>query len=126
MVNSQDNQKDHSWGRLFSNEDIGLFLDSIGAVYEYYENEADLIDHVAHLLNQEKLLGGFRGAWSTTTSAWLPQHHRGCPFSRMQQTMNLKIKFRESFRPFAPVFFMNLLTLYSRCGIMRRALICYL
>lgn len=103
VVNSQDNQKGSFLGPAFSNEDIGLFLDSIGAVYEYYENEADLIDHVAHLLNQEKIIGWFQGRMEYGPRALGCRSIIGDARSpRMQQTMNLKIKFRESFRPFAP------------------------
>jgi carbamoyltransferase len=63
-----------------------------------------LIDRVAALLEQEKIVGWFQGRMEFGPRALGARSIIGDPRSpRMQATMNLKIKFRESFRPFAPI-----------------------
>jgi carbamoyltransferase len=101
--NPHDGQKGSLLGPAFGNEDIGLFLDSVGAGYEYLGEENRLLDRVAHLLEQEKIVGWFQGRMEYGPRALGGRSIIGDARSpRMQQTMNLKIKFRESFRPFAP------------------------
>jgi carbamoyltransferase len=98
-----DGQKGSLLGPAFDNEDIGLFLDSVGACYEYFGEESRLLDRVAHLLEQERIVGWFQGRMEYGPRALGCRSIIGDARSpRMQQTMNLKIKFRESFRPFAP------------------------
>jgi carbamoyltransferase len=100
---ANDSQKGSLLGPEFSNSDIGLFLDSVGAVYEYEGDESRLIDRVAKLLDQEKIVGWFQGRMEYGPRALGCRSIIGDARSpSMQQTMNLKIKFRESFRPFAP------------------------
>jgi carbamoyltransferase len=83
--------------------EIGLFLDGVGARYEYISNEKILLNCVAHLLAQEKVIGWFQGRMEYGPRALGCRSIIGDARSpRMQQIMNLKIKFRESFRPFAP------------------------
>jgi carbamoyltransferase len=101
--NPHDAQKASCLGPAFSDEDIGLFLDSVGAHYEHVADESRLIDRVAHLLAQEKVVGWFQGRMEYGPRALGCRSIIGDARSPdMQQTMNLKIKFRESFRPFAP------------------------
>jgi carbamoyltransferase len=101
--NPRDSQKGSFLGPAFSNEDIGLFLDSVGADYEYVDDESMLLGRVAHLLAQEKVIGWFHGRMEYGPRALGCRSIIGdARSSGMQQTMNLKIKFRESFRPFAP------------------------
>jgi carbamoyltransferase len=98
-----DSQKGSLLGPAFDNEGIGLFLDSIGASYEYVAEENSLSERVARLLAQEKVIGWFHGRMEYGPRALGCRSILGDARSpRMQQTMNLKIKFRESFRPFAP------------------------
>lgn len=98
-----DSQQGSLLGPRFSNEDIGLFLDSVGAVYEYVPAEDRLLDQVAALLEQEKVVGWFQGRMEYGPRALGCRSIIGDARSpRMQRVMNLKIKFRESFRPFAP------------------------
>jgi len=98
-----DSQQGSFLGPSFDNDDIGLFLDSIGAAYDYCESETDLIDRVGHLLAQEKIVGWFHGRMEYGPRALGARSILGDARSpRMQQIMNLKIKYRESFRPFAP------------------------
>jgi carbamoyltransferase len=89
-------------GPASSNDEIRQFLDSVGAVYEYlYEDE--LLSSVAKLLADEKVVGWFEGRMEFGPRALGARSILGDPrSSRMQSVMNLKIKFRESFRPFAP------------------------
>ena len=103
QVNGNDSQKGSFLGPAFGNVDIGLFLDAVGAVYDHISEENILLDRVARLLAEEKVIGWFQGRMEYGPRAL------GCRSiiadarsTRMQQTMNLKIKFRESFRPFAP------------------------
>jgi carbamoyltransferase len=96
-------QKSSLLGPAFDNEGIALFLDAIDASYEYIEDERVLLDHVARLLAQEKVIGWFHGRMEYGPRALGCRSIIGdARSSSMQQTMNLKIKFRESFRPFAP------------------------
>jgi len=101
--NRLDSQKGSLLGPAFSNGDIGLFLDSVGAIYEHVSEESTLIDRVAHLLAREKIIGWFQGRMEYGPRALGSRSIIGDARSPcMQQTMNLKVKFRESFRPFAP------------------------
>lgn len=103
QVNPRDSQRGSLLGPAFDDEEIGLFLDSVGARYEYVDDERHLVDRVAHLLSQEKIVGWFQGRMEYGPRALGCRSIIGDARSaRMQQTMNLKIKFRESFRPFAP------------------------
>ena len=75
----------------------------MGAHYDYLGDESSLIDRVGQLLAQEKIIGFFQGRMEFGPRALGSRSIIGdARSSRMQQDMNLKIKFRESFRPFAP------------------------
>jgi carbamoyltransferase len=98
-----DRQKGSLLGPEFCNEDIALFLDSVGASYEYIGDEQTLNERVARWLNEEKIVGWFHGRMEFGPRALGCRSIIGDARSvRMQQDMNLKVKFRESFRPFAP------------------------
>jgi carbamoyltransferase len=98
-----DSQKGSLLGPSFSNDEIELFLDSIGAAYEFIPKENILLDRVASLIADEKIIGWFSGRMEYGPRALGNRSIIGDARSQfMQQTMNLKIKFRESFRPFAP------------------------
>lgn len=101
--NSHDSQKASLLGPAFKNNDIELILDSVGSTYEFVGEEDSLLDRVAHMLAQEKIIGWFQGRMEYGPRALGSRSIIGDARSpRMQQTMNLKVKFRESFRPFAP------------------------
>jgi carbamoyltransferase len=101
--NPHDGQKGSCLGPAVSDDAVGLFLDSVGASYECVGDESRLVDRVAHLLAQEKVVGWFHGRMEYGPRALGYRSIIGDARSPgMQQTMNLKIKFRESFRPFAP------------------------
>jgi carbamoyltransferase len=93
-----------SWlGPAFATSDAQQFLDTVGAKYSAIESEDELCDHVAGLLAAEKVVGWMHGRMEFGPRALGARSILGDARSRkMQQTMNLKIKFRESFRPFAP------------------------
>jgi carbamoyltransferase len=98
-----DGQHGSLLGPAFTNSEIGMFLDSVGAGYEYVDDESVLLDQVATMLAKERVVGWFQGRMEFGPRALGCRSILGdARSSRMQQTMNLKIKFRESFRPFAP------------------------
>jgi carbamoyltransferase len=89
-------------GPSFSSEEIGEALDELGARYRRIRS-AELADHVAQLLAQGKVVGWFQGRMEFGPRALGGRSILGDPRSpQMQSQMNLKIKCRESFRPFAP------------------------
>ena len=89
-------------GPEFSPGEIAQFLESAGVPYERLE-PADLLCRVAALLAEEKVVGWFDGRMEFGPRALGARSILGDPRSpRMQAQMNIKIKFREGFRPFAP------------------------
>jgi carbamoyltransferase len=89
-------------GPAYTNDEIRAFLDSTGARYVEVDHR-ELAERVAALLAQEKVVGWFQGRMEFGPRALGARSILGDPRSpRMQSVMNLKIKFRESFRPFAP------------------------
>lgn len=102
-VDGRDKQRASLLGPAYSNEEIRLFLDSVNAGYHYYEKEEQLIDKAAKLIGQEKVIGWFQGNMEFGPRALGNRSIIGDARSeKMQSVMNRKIKFRESFRPFAP------------------------
>jgi carbamoyltransferase len=99
----QDSQKGSFLGPRFSRDAIERFLTAKGVSYHRFGDEDTLLDHVVELLAQGKVVGWFHGRMEFGPRALGARSILGDPRSpRMQATMNLKIKFRESFRPFAP------------------------
>ena len=89
-------------GPSFSPAEIEAFLKETGAVYARLDREP-LIRRVAELLAEEKIVGWFNGRMEFGPRALGSRSILGDPRSpRMQAQMNIKIKFREGFRPFAP------------------------
>jgi carbamoyltransferase len=89
-------------GPDYSSDEIRSFLDACGAVYERLDR-ADLLRKTAELLAAENVVGWFNGRMEFGPRALGARSILGdARSSRMQAQMNLKIKFRESFRPFAP------------------------
>ena len=90
-------------GPKFSNEEIRAFLDSKQVRYTFYEQEPALLKAVAQEMASEKVIGWFSGRMEFGPRALGARSIIGDPRSTaMQSQMNLRIKFRESFRPFAP------------------------
>jgi carbamoyltransferase len=89
-------------GPEFESDEIEEFLLTSGANYHRLEPR-DLVEVVTRLLAEEKVVGWFQGRMEFGPRALGARSILGDPRSpRMQSQMNLKIKFRESFRPFAP------------------------
>jgi carbamoyltransferase len=97
-----DRQRGSYLGPEFSDEEIVSFLDQVGAKYERLSEE-EIISRAADVLAAENVVGWFQGRMEFGPRALGNRSIIGDSRSRqMQTTMNLKIKFRESFRPFAP------------------------
>jgi carbamoyltransferase len=77
---------------------------ALAAKYRRAATESDLLEEVVGLLAEEKIVGWFQSRMEFGPRAPGARSILGDPRSpKMQTTMNLKIKFRESFRPFAPI-----------------------
>jgi len=99
-----DSQKASLLGPQFSDADILSTLRRHDAVYTSCDSDDDLCDEVADLLAREKVVGWFQGRMEFGPRALGARSILGDARSpTMQSVMNLKIKFRESFRPFAPI-----------------------
>ncbi len=102
-VAAPDAQQGSFLGPAFNNSDIGVFLDSEGAIWEQLDDEAKLIEQVCDAIEAGGVVGWFHGRMEFGPRALGARSIIGDARSpQMQQQMNLKIKFRESFRPFAP------------------------
>ena len=89
-------------GPEFTKEEIKKSLDTMGAKYKFLEEEI-LIDTVSKKLSESKAIGWFQGKMEFGPRALGNRSILADPRSEnMQKNLNLKIKYRESFRPFAP------------------------
>ncbi|MEA3232317.1 MAG: carbamoyltransferase C-terminal domain-containing protein, partial [Thermodesulfobacteriota bacterium] len=104
VANPDDGQFGSLLGREYSDVEIEEFLQSVNATYEHIEDDVELCDNIADEIDAGKVIGWYQGRMefgpralgsrSILADARNPQ---------MQSTINLKVKFREGFRPFAPV-----------------------
>jgi len=102
-VGESDSQHGTYLGPRFADDEIRNFLDSAGANYVQIEDEDELCDVIADLIADEKVIGWMQGRMEFGPRALGARSILGDARSeKMQSIMNLKIKFRESFRPFAP------------------------
>ena len=89
-------------GPSYENKEMSEYLNSIGASYEELDDK-ELLPKIADILTDTKVVGWFQGRMEFGPRALGARSIIGDPrSSAMQSTMNLKIKYRESFRPFAP------------------------
>jgi carbamoyltransferase len=103
-VKPSDSQRGSLLGPRYESKDIKSFLDGQGVVYEECATEDALADRTAELIEQENVIGWFQGPMEFGPRALGSRSIIGDARSpKMQSVMNLKIKFRESFRPFAPI-----------------------
>ena len=101
-VNGADSMQGAYLGPRYRNEEIATYLDSIGANYQRLE-DAELLPRLAEILASDQVVGWFQGRMEFGPRALGGRSIIGDPRSpKMQSVMNLKIKYRESFRPFAP------------------------
>ena len=102
QVNSHDSMSGSYLGPRYGESEIKSYLDSVDAVYRQMDDE-ELMPYLAELLDSENVLGWYQGRMEFGPRALGARSILGDARSkRMQSTMNLKIKYRESFRPFAP------------------------
>ena len=102
IINSKDDMNGSYLGAEFKQEEIEKELNSIGAKYVTLNYE-DLINKTSEILSNQKAVGWFQGRMEFGPRALGGRSILGDPRSEnMQKNLNLKVKFRESFRPFAP------------------------
>ena len=102
IVNSNDDMQGSYLGPEFSQEQIENELNLIGANFETVKYD-ELIERTSDYLSLEKALGWFQGRMEFGPRALGGRSILGDPRSnKMQKNLNLKVKYRESFRPFAP------------------------
>jgi carbamoyltransferase len=100
----RDSQQGSFLGPAYSDDAIRQTLEQLGAHFTTYPSEEELCDQVAELLARENVVGWFQGRMEFGPRALGARSILGDARSpAMQSVMNLKIKFRESFRPFAPL-----------------------
>jgi carbamoyltransferase len=101
-INPLDSMKGSYLGCNYSNEEIINYLEKIKAPY-YKLNDQNLFDKVASLLDKGNVIGWFNGPMEFGPRALGGRSIIGDARNhQIQSIMNLKIKYRESFRPFAP------------------------
>jgi len=101
-VNLKDDMKGSYLGTEYNQEEIEKELKASGANFETLKYE-ELIDKTAEILSNENAIGWFQGRMEFGPRALGGRSILGDPRSdKMQKNLNLKVKYRESFRPFAP------------------------
>jgi carbamoyltransferase len=102
-ANPADDMRGSYLGPSFSEAEILEFLESDQVPHEHYADEDAMLARVAELLADQKVVGWFQGRMEFGPRALGNRSILADPRGReVQRTVNLKIKFRESFRPFAP------------------------
>ena len=101
-LNLKDEMQGSYLGPSFNDNEIEKKLNNLGATYEKFSEEK-LLEITAQELSREKTIGWFQGKMEFGPRALGSRSIIADPRSdKMQKILNLKIKFRESFRPFAP------------------------
>lgn len=99
----RDAQSGSLLGPAWSDDDVEHYLSSIQAKYTRYADDESLCREVARLIGSDKVVGWVQGRMEFGPRALGCRSILGDARSpKMQTVMNVKIKFRESFRPFAP------------------------
>ena len=102
-ANQPDSQMGSLLGPRFGDEQIRQTLSQAGAVYHHFSDEDELCSRVADLLDSQQVVGWMQGRMEFGPRALGSRSIIGdARDQEMQTVMNVKIKFRESFRPFAP------------------------
>jgi len=101
-INPKDDMQGSYLGPEYKQNEIEKELDKLGAVYQV-KDEKDLIECTANDLSKGEAIGWFQGRMEFGPRALGARSILGDPRSEvMQKNLNLKVKYRESFRPFAP------------------------
>src|SRR3989344_3768900 len=96
--------KDVYLGPEFTTEEVKAFLDKNNIKYSQFKNDAELSNSTAKLIFENKVLGWFQGRMEWGPRALGSRSILSNPCNpNMQEILNLKVKHREKFRPFAPV-----------------------
>jgi carbamoyltransferase len=104
----RDRQRGSFLGPRYNRDDVVAMLGRNGATYRLVDDEVELCDLVVGLLADGNVVGWFQGRMEFGPRALGARSILGDPRSpRMQSVMNQKIKFRESFRPFAPAVLLD-------------------
>jgi carbamoyltransferase len=102
LATGMDQMRGTLLGPSFDDDEVRHSLDALGAAYERFE-EDELLDRIAEALSHGAVVGWFDGRMEFGPRALGARSIIGdARDTRMQSVMNLKIKYRESFRPFAP------------------------
>ena len=102
-VSSLDSQKGSYLGPEFTSEEIGEYLAEKGYAAHRCDSKKELYERAANHFADEKVVGWFQGRMEFGPRALGNRSILGdARSSTMQSRLNLKIKYRESFRPFAP------------------------
>jgi len=102
VINLKDSMQGSYLGNEYSQQEIENELKSAGAIFETF-NSNKIIDQTVEFLSNEKVIGWFQGRMEFGPRALGGRSILGDPRSeKMQKNLNLKVKYRESFRPFAP------------------------
>ena len=110
---NNDSMQGSYLGKGYTNNEVKQYLDSIGANYLYFNDQQQFNNYLTELLCQEKVIGWHQGRSEFGPRALGARSIIGDAKSqKMQSIMNLKIKYRESFRPFAPAILREHLTEY--------------
>ncbi|MGA2586987.1 MAG: carbamoyltransferase C-terminal domain-containing protein, partial [Candidatus Aminicenantales bacterium] len=92
------------WGKAYSGSEIQSFLDDQNIKYERFSDDDKLLDRLTDDLVGGKVVGWYQGRFEWGPRALGNRSILADPRSEMMKdTVNIKIKFREPFRPFAPV-----------------------
>ena len=103
LIDGEDGMQGSYLGPEYSSDEVQQVLDTEGVVYQKLENEP-LVKAVARLLAEEQVVGWFQGRMEFGPRALGSRSILADARSPgMQRQVNLKIKFREGFRPFAPM-----------------------
>tara|TARA_B100000242_G_scaffold292230_1_gene267192 strand:+ start:108 stop:1964 length:1857 start_codon:yes stop_codon:yes gene_type:complete len=101
-INKNDSMKGSYLGCEFTNSEICNYLNKINAPFETIK-DSELFDNLAEMIDEGKVIGWFNGPMEFGPRALGARSIIADPRNKeMQSVMNLKIKYRESFRPFAP------------------------
>ena len=103
LDSNSDPMKGTYLGPSFSDQDIGSVCEQHHAIYHKFEDDKDLIDHIAIKLHEGAVVGWFQGRMEFGPRALGNRSILASPLiPSMHEKLNLKIKKREGFRPFAP------------------------
>jgi len=109
----KDNMNGSYLGIEYLDDEVQKYLDSVGAKYKKINNREEYSKIIANEIANEKVIGWHQGKMEFGPRALGARSIIGDARSeKMQKTMNLKIKYRESFRPFAPAVLREDLTKY--------------